>query len=168
MNRQIDRIIDGWMDGWGSKMCSWWNRSQRKLVLGCLWTTQGSSMSTSQGWSTHTIPPVPLLSIAKSWCTFTPADIHSSTWQTKQRPVCKLVSFISVCTDQLKVQDCLYSVCILKLWLASFFCDRSGVSLAIKDNNGSFISTLGMRLFQVTSQTHPEMSTKEMCVWKSC
>lgn len=35
-------------------------------------------------------------------------------------------------------------------WKNLFLCDRSGVNLAVKDNNGSFISTLSMGLYSVS------------------
>lgn len=36
-----------------------------------------------------------------------------------------------------------------------FFPDRSGASLAVNDNNGSFISTLSMHLYNVRGQGAP-------------
>ena len=113
-----------------------------------LLTSQMCSPSTSLALSPPWTPLQVRSPTGHRSCTSSPASTRCSTSWTTRNWACEYNAYTACEISRTHLH--LESPRFLMLILIVFFIEhRSGVNLAIRDNNGSFISTLSMRLYKV-------------------
>lgn len=123
-------------------------------------TSPTSSRSTSAGWSDPSTPLSAQSPTTPSWSTSTRALTRWSTSSTTPRWTCKFRVGFRNAQAPLKVSQPKQ-----QSHAPSHPC-RSSSSIALKDNNGSFISTLSMALYKVPPFSQPgDAHAATLYVW---
>lgn len=134
------------------------SRPSLRLEAGSSQTSQTSSTSTSRAWSPpRTFPPAPSPTAHRSSTSSRASTPCSTSWTTPSW-ACECCGVDIMCADVSKRH---WTLALMSLRR------RTGVNLAIRDNNGTFLSTLSMHLYQVRPETEQNQNISSSLLTKS-